>query len=430
MDTERLIALKQSIEVALSEANTPEPEIEGQLVRQLKQALRTLEGQHPGTALMASANAAEDFVVQAIQKALRTGKPPDRFPDSLADQAQLQEVISELVGLHEFVLCIAAGDLNHSLKMKGRIAGALKSLQAGLRHLTWQTQQIAQGDLSQRVDFMGDFSTAFNRMTDALADARAEMERQNEELRDAQEQLVRQEKLTVLGQLAGGVAHELRNPLAAIKNAAYFLNMVLEEPEPEVKETLEILGKEVATSERTISSLLDLARTKPPIRRKVNINEVVQEVLSSAAVPENVEVVSQLDGALPTILADPNQLVQVFGNIILNAVQAMPEGGQLVVGSKVSSPAWVAVSFADTGVGIAEESLGKVFEPLFTTKAKGIGLGLAVTRTLVEGHGGTMEVESEVGKGSTFTVKLPTNGRKEKRSMEGEANILTPTGSY
>jgi PAS domain S-box-containing protein len=234
------------------------------------------------------------------------------------------------------------------------------------------------------------------------------VEERTKELREAQEQLIRQEKLAVLGQLAGGVGHELRNPLGAISNAVYFLNMVLEEPDPEVQETLEILQKEVKTSERTISGLLDFARTKAPTRRKVHLKEVVQETLSRATVPENVEVVSQLDGRLPAILADPDQLGQVFGNIILNAVQAMPEGGRLVVKSQVPSPEWVAISFTDTGVGIPEDNLSKLFEPLFTTKAKGIGLGMAVTKTLVEGHGGTIEVESEVGKGSTFTVKLPT----------------------
>jgi PAS domain S-box-containing protein len=233
------------------------------------------------------------------------------------------------------------------------------------------------------------------------------VEERTQELRDAQETLVRQEKLAVLGQLAGGVGHELRNPLGAISNAVYFLNMVLEEPAPEVKETLEILEKEVTTSEKIITDLLDFARAKAPTRRKVNVNHVVQKAVSRIAVPDNVEVVSQLDETLPIILADPDQLGQVFGNIALNAVQAMPEGGRLVVKTGVVSPEWVAVSFTDTGVGIPEENLDKLFEPLFTTKAKGIGLGMAVTRTLVEGHEGTIEVESEVGVGTTFTVRLP-----------------------
>jgi len=234
------------------------------------------------------------------------------------------------------------------------------------------------------------------------------------ELQEAQEQLVRSEKLTVLGQLAGGMGHELRNPLGAIKNAAYFLNMALEEPEPEVKETLDILEKEVGTSERIISSLLDFAHPKPPIRHKVDINEVIQGALYHVTVPENVKVVTQLDKTLPAILADPDQLGQVFTNIIVNGIQAMPEGGQLAIKSEASNLEWVTISFADTGVGIPKQNLKKLFEPLFTTKAKGIGLGLAVTKTLVEGHGGTIEAQSKAGKGSTFTVRLPIGGEKEK----------------
>jgi signal transduction histidine kinase len=170
----------------------------------------------------------------------------------------------------------------------------------------------------------------------------------------------------------------------------------------------------VATSERIISSLLDFARPKPPIRHKVDINEVIQGALYHITVPENVKVVTQLDESLPTILADPDQLGQVFSNIIINAIQAMPEGGQLAVKSEASNQEWVTISFADTGVGIPKRNLKKLFEPLFSTKAKGIGLGLAVTRTLVEGHGGTVKSQSKVGKGSTFTVRLPIDGEKEK----------------
>jgi signal transduction histidine kinase len=139
----------------------------------------------------------------------------------------------------------------------------------------------------------------------------------------------------------------------------------------------------------------------------VDVNNVVQDALSHTAVPESVEVVSELDETLPTILADPDQLAQVFGSIILNDIQAMPQGGQMVIRSEVLSQDLVAVSIRDAGVGISEENLKKIFEPLFTTKAKGIGLGLALAKTIVEGHGGSIEVESEVGKGSTFTVRLP-----------------------
>ena len=240
------------------------------------------------------------------------------------------------------------------------------------------------------------------------------VEERTKELQNVQEQLVRKGKLTVLGELAGGVAHELRNPLGAIKNAAYFLNTVLEEPEPEVKETLELLEKAVVRAEHIIRSLLGFASPKPPMRRKVDINDVIQKALSRTAVPENIEVVSQLGETLPAILADPYQLGQVLENIILNAIQAMPEGGQLVVTSEVPSSEWVTVSFTDTGVGIPAENLARLFEPLFTTKAMGIGLGLAIVKTLIEGHGGTIQVQSEVKKGSTFTVRLPIDAKCEE----------------
>jgi signal transduction histidine kinase len=224
---------------------------------------------------------------------------------------------------------------------------------------------------------------------------------------------VRQEKLALLGQIAGGVGHELRNPLGVIKNTAYFLKMALEKPGPEVKESLEILDKEVANSERIITTLLDFARSRPPQRQKVDINEILREVLSSVNTPGNIQVVNQAAESLPLIMADPGQLGQVFGNFILNTVQAMPQGGQLIIKSETQDPGWAAVSIADTGVGIPEENIEKIFEPLFTTKAKGIGLGMAISKTFVEGHGGSIDVQSEIGKGSTFTIKLPALKKEE-----------------
>jgi len=117
-----------------------------------------------------------------------------------------------------------------------------------------------------------------------------------------------------------------------------------------------------------------------------------------------------------TMLAiDPDQLGEALENIILNAIQAMPEGGQLVIKSEVPGPKWVAVSFTDTGRGCSEENLRKLFEPLFTTRAKGIGLGLAITKTVLEAYGGTINVQSEVGKGSTVTARLPIGGESQHR---------------
>jgi len=235
------------------------------------------------------------------------------------------------------------------------------------------------------------------------------VEERTRKLADAQEALIRKEKLAFLGQLAGGVGHELRNPLASIKAAVYLLNQVLEKTDPRLIRVLNSLDREANTCERIISSLLDFARTGPPTLDVVDISRIIDEALSRVLVPESIQVVSQPDEKPPVIRADSDQLRQVFENIIVNAVQAMPEGGQLIIRSRVNEPGWVSVSFTDTGAGMPAEIRSMVFEPLFTTKARGIGLGLPIVKMLVEGHGGTIEVESEEGKGSTFSVRLPAD---------------------
>lgn len=224
-----------------------------------------------------------------------------------------------------------------------------------------------------------------------------------------QEKLLNAEKLATLGKLAAGVGHELRNPLGAIKNASYFLNMALPDVEPEVKEVLEILQREVATSEQIIGSLLGYARPKPPSVLRLRVNDLIKEALSRVSIPKNVEVVSALDEGLPIVPADPIQLGMALRNIILNAVQAMTEGGRLTITSSAVpvEPGGVMVSISDSGVGISEEHLPLLFEPLFTTKAKGIGLGLAIAKTMIEVNEGTIEVESIEGSGSTFKVVFP-----------------------
>ncbi len=315
-------------------------------------------------------------------------------------------VIAASIGVNSFFIITTIGrpiaDLHHGVEM----------IRSGiLDHKVGILAKDEIGQLSRNFDEMTEeLKTRTEKLKEYSENLEEMVEKRTKELRDAQEKLVRQEKLAVLGKLAGGVGHELRNPLGAIKNAAHFLNMAIETPDPEVKEILEIIEKEITTSERIISSLLDYARAKPITRREVDIKDVVHEALSLTAIPGNVETVIQIDKALPSILADPAQLRQVFGNIILNAIQGMPEGGQLIIKCETPSPEQMSISFTDTGTGIPKENLEKIWEPLFTTKARGIGLGLALCKTQVEGHGGVIEVESMLGEGATFTVKLPLQG--------------------
>jgi signal transduction histidine kinase len=124
-------------------------------------------------------------------------------------------------------------------------------------------------------------------------------------------------------------------------------------------------------------------------------------------VPENIEVVIRKDEHMSPVQADSVQLYRVFSNMILNAAQAMPEGGRLTIQSETVDTGWIAISFRDTGVGVAAENLPRLFEPLFTTRAAGVGFGLSIAKSLVEGHGGTIEVQSNAGQGSNFMVKLP-----------------------
>ncbi|NKQ34159.1 MAG: GAF domain-containing protein [Chloroflexi bacterium] len=245
-----------------------------------------------------------------------------------------------------------------------------------------------------------------------------ELEDVSQELRQAQEELVRQEKMAVLGQLAGSVAHELRNPLGAMRNAVYALNMLLEAPAPDVVDLLYVLNSEIDVSVSIIGSLLAYASHQPPLQRSVDINEIARQAVANTAVPPHIQIVYRLDGTLPFVYADPTLLIQVFSHIIRNAVQSAsppyaPEGdARITIQTELPEPDTVAISFADTGVGIPPENMDKLFEPLFSTKAKGIGLGLPLAKTMIENQDGRIEVSSEGGKGAVFTVYLPVDKGK------------------
>jgi two-component system NtrC family sensor kinase len=316
------------------------------------------------------------------------------------------------------------------------MAMVVRSVAMPIKDLLNVTRQIARtGDLHSDIvvtgqDEVAQLAMTFNEMIARLIRAQQEISQLNDELeqrvlertaqfedankqlQETQKQLLQREKLAVLGQLSGGVAHELRNPLGAISNTAYLLNILLADTEPEFREPLEILKKEVAAANRVVNSLLDFARPKQPVPHQVELQQLLRRVLAQQSIPEHIAVETDFEKAVPQVMADPNQLEIVFGNLIRNAIQAMPNGGRLVVKTSEicgQSPEErrVAVSLADTGVGIPKEHLEKLFEPLFTTKAKGIGLGLALVKNLVEANRADIKAKSEVGEGTTFMVTLP-----------------------
>jgi signal transduction histidine kinase len=216
----------------------------------------------------------------------------------------------------------------------------------------------------------------------------------------------------VLGQLAGGVGHELRNPLSVISNAIYFLRLVQPEADEKVKAYIGIIENEARNAEKIITDLLDFSRIKSVEREPVQVGDLIQRVLARYPAPAGVTVALELPESLPAIYADPRQMAQVLGNLALNACQAMPAGGELTL-SAAQKGGEIVIAVKDSGVGIPPENMSKLFEPLFTTKAKGIGLGLAVCKNLIEANGGRIEVHSEPGKGSTFSVYLPVNQEAE-----------------
>ena len=252
-------------------------------------------------------------------------------------------------------------------------------------------------------------------MEEALRCANAGLQIANMELRKAQEELVRSERLAAIGQLAGGVGHELRNPLGAIKNAAYYIRerlarSELAQKEPRVMEFLNIMDEEINASTKIINDLLGFSRVGKPSVSPTQIKDIIEDALSHTTIPEGIELIKKLEAELPQIEIDASQIQQVLVNIISNAVQAMPEEGKLIIGTR-EKEGFLEVEIADTGCGIPEETIDKIFDPLFTTRAKGIGLGLAVCKAIIDRHGGKIEVESQVGKETTFIIKLPLNRR-------------------
>jgi len=242
-------------------------------------------------------------------------------------------------------------------------------------------------------------------------DLEKRVDERTQELREAQEQLVRHGKLAVLGQMASSIGHELRNPLGVISSAVYYLNLVQPNADDKVKQYLGIIDQEVRTSEKIISDLLGFARIKSVDREAVSVSELIDQTLLRFPVPASVNVQIEIAGDLPRAYVDPRQMIQVLGNLTTNAWQAMTStetknSGQLSLCSNLQND-MINITVKDNGVGITPENMKKIFEPLFTTKAKGIGLGLAVSRKLVEANGGRIEVESEAGRGSSFHVLLP-----------------------
>jgi two-component system NtrC family sensor kinase len=278
-----------------------------------------------------------------------------------------------------------------------------------VRRLVAASRKLASGDLDARVepdsqDELGELGETFNHMADSIRES-------DRKLRETtQRKLMESEKLATIGRLAAGVAHEINNPLTAVMTFSHLMLEDAAKDDPK-REDLELIIHETTRCRDIVRKLLDFSRERMPEKRLVNIDALIEHTLSiltSQALFHNVQVEKKLSGKLPDTTVDPAQIQQVFTNIIVNAAEAMPEGGTLSIEtSLVRDGKYIEMKFTDTGTGIDEKDIGKLFDPFYTTKEKGTGLGLSVTYGIMKSHDGSIGVESKIGKGTTFRLLLP-----------------------
>ncbi len=308
------------------------------------------------------------------------------------------------------------------------------------------SKRLSSGDLTQLIpvrsrDEFGHLASSFNSMMLALRNSELELQEWNRTLEEkvsektrelhlAEAKAVHAEKLASVGLLAAGIAHELNNPLTGILTFSHLLRRKVSDGSPEA-EDLDLVIRETKRCSGIIKRLLDFAREKKPERRFIDVNQLLAETEQIVHHPvsfRDIELSLDLDGKVPPLSLDPDQMKQVFMNIIVNARDAIEEKGRVTIRSRYLEPGQgdsrrtapcVEISVSDTGSGIPPEQLQKIFDPFFTTKdiGKGTGLGLSVSYGIVRAHGGTIEVESTVGKGTTFRIIIP---------VEAQAAEMTP----
>ena len=280
-----------------------------------------------------------------------------------------------------------------------------------VRRLVNATQRIARGDLDFEVpvrsgDELGELTTAFNRMVKNLARTRNE--------------LVRSEKLVSLGRLSAGVAHEIRNPLNAMKAAIVYLQRRRAE-DPLIAEYTGLVSEEIDRLNRFVTEFLYFAKQAPPRTQLTDLNKLilsVENLFEEQAKKNSIVFINRLDSDLPLIMVDAHQMEQVLINLVVNAMEAMPGGGSVTVSTIwLSSRDQARIMIHDNGHGISSRHLQNIFDPFFTTKETGTGLGLTLSLGIVESHGGTINLKSQPGQGATVYVELPLT--REQKTEDG-----------
>ena len=316
-----------------------------------------------------------------------------------AKQASFQRLLNNF---NQRILLVALGTILLTIIITVPVSQRITSPLNQLKVLADANRHVAGGDMSIRVPArasgeVGLLEKSFNSMLDTL--------------QITQDQLVQSEKLASLGQLAAGVAHELNNPLGTI---LLYSDILLKElsPESPIKADLEVIVNETKRCKGIVSALLEFARQNQVVAQPTNLNAVIRDVVGRELKQQQnvpIEVIDLLDPDLPAIQADTSQLYQVVVNLVENAIDAMPEGGKLTLGTHLGPAGMVTFELEDTGVGISADNYPKLFTPFFTTKpmGKGTGLGLAIVYGIIKLHRGQINIRSEVGIGTRVTIQLP-----------------------
>jgi len=229
-------------------------------------------------------------------------------------------------------------------------------------------------------------------------------------LKQAQEQLIKAEKMAAIGQMAAAISHDLRNPLTGIKMATYYLASKLNNAQPEITNILKDIELEIDYASNVVTNILTYSRPTELIYTRADIHKLIEDSLHFVALQnkeDNVKVVTEFDPAVPEVLIDAKQVKQVIINLFANAMQAMAQsGGSLTIRTRLQDKT-VVIIISDTGVGVERKNLDRIFAPFFTTKARGVGLGLAIVHNIIRKHDGSIDVSSIVGTGTSFTIRLP-----------------------
>ncbi len=263
--------------------------------------------------------------------------------------------------------------------------------------IVWNGVSIDITDRKQAEQKLAEYSRSLEQM----------VEERTRKLKEAQAKLLAEERMAVLANIAGSLSHEIRNPLAAIDTSVYLIKMKLDDPDEKVTVYLERISSNVKKATAIIESLLNLTQTEKPKTERRSLSDLVSDILSGADIPIAITIMTRYPDHPVLVEVDAEQIRMALKNVIANAVQAMKGSGALNFSVRRANNGFVELAVADTGPGIPPENIDKIFDPLFTTKAQGIGFGLSLAKMIVENHGGTIRAESPSDGGAAIIISLP-----------------------